>query len=138
MLDTVGPFSLVESAVPIVSALPCVLLFALSVVRAMGSQIRSLSASTCCFQRHQLSSLPTSTRLLFLTAASTPTSETTPMSDSSNPQLNVTVRKYCTECTVTVITCLVVAKELFILCALFIPSSHHSSFSVSFMPCSYL
>ena len=47
------------------------------------------------------------------------------------------VRKYCTECTVTVITCLVVAKELFILCALFIPSSHHSSFSVSFMPCSY-
>ena len=45
------------------------------------------------------------------------------------------VRKYCTECTVT---CLVVAKELFILCALFIPSSHHSSFSVSFMPCSYL
>ena len=48
------------------------------------------------------------------------------------------VRKYCSEYTVTVITCLVVAKELFILCALFIPSSHHSSFSVSFMPCSYL
>ena len=48
------------------------------------------------------------------------------------------VRKYCTECTVTVITCLVVAKELFILCALFIPPSHHSSFSLSFMPCSYL